>query len=147
MSYETIDRSTRNQLGVSYDFSKIFLFDNKYRVITLSNATGSPVTLLMGTVIGTKKADATGGAFASGATDGTQYATGILAEDVTIGANSTADVQICVGGKIAVEKVILNGSDTMTTAVGDRVIFDKIGAETLGIELVAATEVTKFDNI
>jgi hypothetical protein len=149
---ETTDFANRNQLGVSYDFSKIFVFDNKYRKINIANATGNPLVLTAGMPIGTISATGKGAVLASGSTDGSQIPTGILAEDITIADGTNEDVTICIGGKVAEEKLTLNGTDTLATSItdqggGTRILRDRLACDTLGIELVSATELTKIDNI
>jgi hypothetical protein len=143
----SVNNQTANSVTFNYDYSKIFLFDNKYRSINIANATGTDVDLSAGQLIGTISATGKGKVLASYSNDGSQYPTGILAENYTVPANSNIDVRICIGGKIAEEKLILDGSDTLDTAVNGRTIRDRIASDTLGIELASASELTAYDNI
>lgn len=143
MSTITQSTPTRNQLTSSYDFSKIFLFDNKYRKVNIANATGSPLVLTAGMAIGC--VGITHAVYKSGTSN--QLPVGILAEDITIANGSNADVMICNGGKIAEEKVTLDGTDTLATIVDNRSVRDMLISNTLGLELVTTSELTAADNV
>lgn len=152
MSQVTIDNNTGSQVTFSYDVSKIFLFQNTYRKINIDNGTGSDVTLQPGTLIGTISATGKGKVLASGSTDGSQLPTGIVAQPTIVPANSNVDVYICIGGRVAQEKLIFNGSDTLNTSIADtagatRILQDRIASDTMGIELISASELSGFDNV
>lgn len=134
---------TRNQLFSAYDLSKIFLFDNKYRKVNIANATGSSLVLTAGMVIGC--VGITHAIYKSGTSN--QLPVGILAEDITIANGSNADVTICNSGKVAEEKVTLDGTDTLATIVSNRSIRDMLISNTLGLELVTTSELTADDNV
>lgn len=144
MSTVTQTNQTRNQLTSSYDTSKIFLFDNKYRKVNIANATGSSFVLVAGTVIG-----AVGITHAPYDADtANQLPVGILAEDITILTATNADVTICNGGKVAEEKVVFfDTEDTLDTIVSNRSIRDMLISNTLGLELVTTDELTGTDNV
>jgi hypothetical protein len=135
---------TRNQLFSAYDYSKIFIFDNKYRKVNLANATGSDMVLVAGTVIG-----CVGITHAPYDADtSNQLPVGILAEDITIANGTNADVTICNGGKVAEEKVVFfDTDDTLAGIVSNRSIRDMLISNTLGLELVTADEITSADNV
>lgn len=135
---------TRNQLFSAYDYSKIFLLDNKYRKVNLANATGSDMVLVAGTVIG-----CVGITHAPYDADtSNQLPVGILAEDITIANGTNADVTICNGGKVAEEKVVFfDTDDTLAGIVSNRSIRDMLISNTLGLELVTASELTSADNV
>jgi len=144
MSEITQQTPTRNQLTSQYDISKIFLFDNKFRVVNIANATGSPMVLLAGHVIG-----CVGITHAPYDADtANQLPVGILAESITIANGSNANVTICNAGKIAEEKVLFyDTDDTLATIVSNRSIRDMLISNTMGIELVTTNELTADDNI
>jgi hypothetical protein len=143
MSEVTSSNQTRNQITNAYDFSKIFLFDNKYQTITLVNATGAAVEYLIGTLIGV--VTSTYKKYASGTSNISMI--GILAETVSVPANDSVSVQVCIGGKVAEEKILLQGSDTLDTVVAYKSIRNRLASDTLGIELAATDELTVADNV
>jgi hypothetical protein len=132
---------TRNQLFSAYDVSKIFLFDNKYRKVNIASTPG--LVLTAGMVIGV--VGITHAVYKSGTSN--MLPVGILAEDVTIPALSNLDVTICNGGKVAEEKVTLDGTDTLATIVSNRSVRDMLISNTLGLELVTTDELTSADNV
>lgn len=134
---------TRNQLFSAYDVSKIFIGDNKYRHVTIANASGSPLVLALGTLIGA--VGTTYQVYKSG-TSNIQLI-GVLAEDVTIADGDSVSVTICTAGKIEESKLVFDGSDTIETAVSNKTIRDRLASDTLGIELAAGTELTSDDNV
>lgn len=143
MSSITQGTPTRNQLFSAYDYSKIFLFDNIYRKVIIPNATGSDVEMLAGTLIGI--ITSTYQAYV-GATSNMQLV-GVLAENVTIGANTDdVEVLVCVGGKVAAEKLVLSGAETLDTVVAYKPIRDRLESDTYGIETVTTDELTGTDN-
>lgn len=145
MSQVSESNVTRNQAFFDYDFSKIFLRNNKFRKINIE-ASGADVVLQAGMLIGTIAASALGAILASGATDGSQFPTGICAEDVTIPDGTNLDINICIGGEVAEEKVIFNGADDFDTVVSLRTLRDRIAADTEGIKLVATDSLAENDN-
>lgn len=142
MSSITQSNQTRNQLFSAYDFSKTFLFDNKYRKVNIA-ASGADVVLAIGTLIGA--VGATYQIYASGV--GNIQLIGVCAEAITISDGTNADVQICTGGKVTEEKLIFDGLDDLDTVVANKTIRDRIASDTLGIELAATDELTANDNV
>ena len=145
MSDATQVIQTRNQLGYDYDFSKLFLFENRYRRIDIS-ASGADIVLSQGMLIGTISASGEGAIMASGSSDGSQIPTGICAEDITVVDGSTESVLICIGGHVDEDKLIFDGTDDLDTAVSGRIYRDRIASDTLGIYLVSSTELSAVDN-
>lgn len=137
--------STRNQLGNDYDFSKMFLFDNRYRLINIA-ASGADVVLVQGELIGTIAATGKGTPMASAAADGSAFPTGIVTEDITIADGTDEDVLICIGGHVDESKLVFDGTDDLDTVVSLRTYRDRIAADTLGIFLVTADELSGVDN-
>ena len=146
MSEVTTTTNTNNQLTNNYDYSKIFLFGNKYADGDITNGGGAAIDIPAGTLIGRISGNQELTPCASGATDGSQFPVGILAQNVTIQAGATLSVSICVEGEVAEEKVILDGSDDFDTVVDDRSFRDRIAADTVGIKLVTSEDLTGFDN-
>ncbi len=146
MSTATNVNQTDSQLHVDYDVAKIFLGCNRYDASEYTNGTGSEVTLKAGTLLGRISASGKLLPLASGATDDSSIPVGVLSHTVTVANKATVNLTFCVEGDVAEEKVIFQGSDDYDTVVSGRTLRDRIGADTVGINLVATTENTTFDN-
>ena len=55
-------------------------------------------------------------------------------------------LHLAVSGDIAAEQVILQGSDTLSTVISGKQIRDRISSDTVGIRLIASTDLTNYDN-
>lgn len=147
---QTTGTNTNNQLTVNSDTSKIFIGDNRHDIFNYAkvNLTNDDITIPAGTLFGRISATGYVTPLASGASDGSQFPIGILREDKTIlyGEDFDGQVTLCVEGRVAEDKVIFQGSDTMNTVVSSRRLRDRIGSDTVGIKLVPSTEMTGYDN-
>jgi hypothetical protein len=146
MATQTVSLNSGNQAIIKTDVSKIFLWNNRFESADYTNGGGAPVTLPAGTLLGRINASGKVTPLTSAAVDGSQFPCGVLNEDWTVAAGATQKVSFCVAGDVAEEKVILQGTDTLSTVVSGRTIRDRIAGDTLGIKLVAGTELTKYDN-
>jgi hypothetical protein len=146
MSEVTTTTNTNNQLTNNYDYSKIFLFGNQYENGSIENATGAAVTIPAGTLMGRIGATQLLTPLASAAVDGSQFPVGVLAQTVIIPATTTLEISIGISGDVAEEKIIFDGTDDLDTLVSARSLRDRIASDTMGIKLVASTELTGFDN-
>lgn len=146
MSSNHIDLNTGQMAIIQTDTRKVFLWENRWASGTYTNSTGSDVTLYAGTLLGRISATQKLVPLASGASDGSQYPVGICGNDITVANGSSTTLTYCTYGDVAEEMVILDGSDTLSTVISGRSIRDRIGADTVGIRLVAATEMTNYDN-
>lgn len=144
-SVNTVE-STQNQQITNYDNSFIFLRDNKYEGGSFENATGADLTLAPGTLMGRVAATGLLVVLKSGATDGSQYPVGVLTQETEVLDTETVDIKVCVAGEIQKESVVFDGTDDYDTVVEDRTLLDRIGADTVGIKVIAGTEMTAFDN-
>ena len=142
MSDVTNRLQTNNHLINDYDISKIFVQGNKFRKVTIPNSSGSDLVLTIGMAIGA--VGATYQVYKSG-TSNISFV-GILAENKTIADGDSADLNICIGGKVNENLVTLDGSDTLATVVSNRTIRDRIASESVDIFLVATDELSAFDN-
>jgi len=142
----TTTTNTNNQLSNNYDYSKIFLFGNKYENGAITNGGGTDLELTAGQIMGRVASSNELVVMTSGAADGSQYPIGVLAENVIVPAGGTIEIPICVFGEVAEEKIIFDGADDLTTVVDLKTYRDRIMSDTMGIKLIAATEMTKFDN-
>lgn len=135
-----------NMLINDFDYSYIFLRDNKYESASYTNDGYDSVTLNAGTLMGREGATLEVVPLASGASDGSENPYGILTRNTTVGAGETVTVRVCVAGEVAEGKIVLDGSDTLDTLINNRPIRDLIGSSTVGIKLVGGTELTAVDN-
>ena len=142
---QTIGINNGQQLTVNTDTSKIFLWNNRFDKGSYTNSTYDAVTILAGTVLGMTTAGALV-PFTSGASNGSQYIVGVLNEDHVLEAGETKEVYFCVSGDVAEEMLLFQGSDDLETVVGGRRVREKIGADTIGINLIASQDLTKYDN-
>jgi len=150
MSTVTKVIDTSNLQGNDYDVSKVFLRNIISQEETLNNATGGALDFAPGTLLGRVTASGKLIPLASAANDGSQYAVGVLMTNVVqLAAAGDATVQVCIGGEIAEDKLVLAGADTLTTTVTNnsaRTIKDVIAGNTKGIQLRSAQDLTGFDN-
>jgi hypothetical protein len=147
MSFNTIVLNTGQQAIINTDTSKVFLWGNRYQQALCTNDTYEDGALTAGTLMG--KVSATGEIkpLVANASDGSQYPIGILAQDITLDAGEQKTLSYCVLGDVNKSKVIFMGSgDDFDTVVDGRTLYDRIGADTVGINLVESTEMTAFDN-
>lgn len=135
-----------NPLITNYDTSKTFVWANRTETANYTNSGYSDVTILAGTLLGRVSATGLVIPLASAASDGSQYALGILLQDTVIEGGDTVSLTFCVAGDVVEAKVVLAGSDTMETVIDGRRIRDRILGDTAGIILVGSTELTGFDN-
>lgn len=147
---QTVVNNTNNQAQINTDTSKIFVFNNRYENSTYdkTNSTYDDIVIPAGTLMGRIASTQKVIPLASGASDGSQFPIGVLAEDITVPASSSVSksVSICVAGDVVQTKIELDGSDTLATVISDRSIFDRIQADTVGIKLVSTAEMTDYDN-
>jgi len=82
------------------------------------------------------------------ATDGSQQPIGVLIDDLSLAAGSSAPVGIAVGGRVAQDQLVFfptSNGQTIETVSGTRRMKDLIMANTQLI-LIPSTEMTDFDN-
>jgi len=146
MSYTTRVQ-TDSQLTVGYDNSKIFIGNNKYKSGTFKNLSGGTLSYDAGLLIGRIAATGMLVPCTSAAADGSQKPLGILTRDITdLANNGEKTVNFCISGEVAEEKLGLSGTDTLDTVFDGQILRDGINGKTLGIQLVASTEMTGEDN-
>lgn len=147
MSTVTNNLLTGNQAINNYNLSKIFVFNNRFQTGSLNNSEYDPMTIPAGTVMGRIAGSNTLFPFYSRATDGSQYPIGILAADMVIVDGTTVNVPICVAGDVVKDKIVFfNPSDTLTTVVSGRTVYDRLGSDSVGIKIVDNNENTYLDN-
>lgn len=147
MTTQTNTVNTNSQLYSQRDTSKIFLWNNRYETGTYTNSGYDDVTLAAGTVMGRVTTTGKLTPLESDATDGSQIPVGILHQDYTVAAGEDQTISICTAGDVASGKLVFaKTGDTLDTVVSGRRLRDRIPGDTLGINLVASTELTKEDN-
>ncbi len=146
MSSNSIVLNTGQQAIINFDVSKIFIWNNRYEKADYTNSTYDDVVLTAGMLMGRVSASQEIVPLASGASDGSQFPVGILAQDATVEGGDTVSLYICVAGDVVEGKVTLDGSDTLSTVISGRSIRDRIAADTVGVKLVVSTELTGLDN-
>jgi hypothetical protein len=146
MSTNSIVLNNGQELFVNFDVSKIFIWGNRYENAPYINSTYNDVTLLAGTLMGRVSANGYIKPLTSGASDGSQFPVGILANDVVVVAGSLVSLPICNDGDVREDLVIFQSGDNMDTVVSSRRLRDRISSDTVGIRLVPNTEMTGVDN-
>ena len=135
------------QLFINTDTSKIFIWNNRTEKAEFNNAGYADVTHQAGTLMGRISATGRVVPLTAAAADGSQFPVGILFQTTTIVAGDTVDLTLCVAGDVVAGKVILQAGTTFNSVISGRRLFDRIGADTVGIKLVqGSTELTTFDN-
>ena len=141
MGSATARSAADNFSTVDYDFSRVFIFDNTYRTVTIA-ASGDDVELVAGTPIGV--VTSTYQVYKSG-TSNISFV-GICAQNITISDGDSATVLICTTGEVVESAVSdnMDGTDTLDTAVSYVPIRDLIARQ--GIILRSSTELSAVDN-
>lgn len=146
MSSNSTRNATRNQLNIDTDLTKIFIYNNRYASATYTNSSYADVVLVAGTLMGRIGTSQQIVPLVSTAVDGSQIPVGILAEDATVSAGAQVTLTFCNAGDVAEEKVVLGGSDTLSTLVSGRSLRDRIAGDTVGIVLKSGLQMTDYDN-
>ena len=137
---------TNKQLTTNYDYSKIFIWNNRYESDNYNNDGYDDVTLLAGTVMGMVSATGLIVPLKSGASDGSQYPVGVLAQDYTVVAGDTISLRYCIAGDVDQTSLVFDGTDTLATLVDGRRLKQRIEGDTVGIILKSVSELSNFDN-
>lgn len=150
MSNQTVVLNNGTVLHVDNDFNKVFIGRNEYEGgFTFNNNTGGQATFPVGTLVGRRADNGKIVALASGTgTQGENIPLGVLAQEITdlADAADVTDITICVAGKVAEEKLDLQGADTLDTVISTRRLRDRILGDTKGVILIASDDLTNFDN-
>jgi len=129
-----------------YDYSKIFIFGNSFADGQINNSTYDDVTHPIGTLMGRVSATGLLVPCATGASDGSQYPVGVLADEYTVPDGETINVRICTAGEVDENKIVFDGSDDFDTVVESKTMRDRIGSDTVGIVLKSIDELGAADN-
>lgn len=138
--------NTGNQMITNYDNRKVFVWNPRSESASYNNSGYDDVTLTAGTLMGRVASTNKIVPLTSGASDGSQFPVGLIAETTTIASGDTVDIDIIVSGDVNKNMITFQGSDTLTTVISGRTLGDRIGADTVGIKLVDGIEMSANDN-
>ena len=149
--------TTNTQAHFGFDFSKIFIRDNQFDdAETLVNKSGGAKDFKQGLVLGMITLDVSGDKgklvpSLSTATDGSEFAYGVLKSDVVqLADDGEIKVSVAVAGHVAEDKLIFdNGTDTIDTFVPvnlGKKIKGHLYSNTMGIKVIEVEELSKLDN-
>ena len=134
--------NTNSQQTTNYDVAKIFVWNNRYEK---RNCTGDAYEdYEVGTVMAIVASTNELVPLAPGASDGSQYPVGVLAQVVETGSDGVAT--ICVSGDVVESKLVFFNTATLATVISGKTLRDRIGSDTVGINLTGGDEQTAFDN-
>ena len=133
-----------NALTTNYNTKKLLLGNNKYLQAGYVNDTYADIVLQPGLLVGRIATTDYISDCVSGNSDGTQFPLGVVVSETTIPAGELVQVQICNGGKVREDMIILDSGDSFTTDVSSINLGDRI--EQIGINLIAVSDLTDFDN-
>lgn len=147
MAEQNVVFNNGQQAIINTSTPQIFLWNKRSEQGQMNNGTYDPITYPAGTVLGRVSATGLLKPLASAAVDGSQFPVGVLMSGYTVEEGETRDVFMCVAGDVAAEQLIFQGSDTLNTVISGRRLRDRIQADTVGIKLVFATEMSgPYDN-
>lgn len=146
MSSQVIVENTGQQAHITTDTSKIFLWNNRYdKESYVNNSFYNPIILPAGTVMGRVAATRRLVPYQGGASDGSQFPIGVLADDYTVDSGENIQVSLCISGDVNENELswyyIGTGLDNV---VSSRTVRDWLLLS--GINLVSATEMSAPDN-
>jgi len=138
-----------NQLTSNFDWSKIFVFDNRYQIESFTNSGYVTKNLVAGTVMARYQGGTAIVPFDS-TNPNANVPLGVLTDDHEVEAGDTVKVNICTAGDVVANKLTFdNGTDDFNTNVGTapvQTVKDYLQSNNTGIKLVASTELTSEDN-
>lgn len=142
--YNNVENGTNFQHN-QYNTNIIFLRDNKYTTEPYNNSTYADVTLTAGTLMGRIATTNYVVPVTSGASDGSQYPIGLVAEDVVISASSSAEIPLCTAGEVDEDSINFDSADDTLDTVLDSIRY-KDRLKRMGIIPVSGTELSAYDN-
>jgi hypothetical protein len=146
MSKQTIVENNGQQAHITTDTSKIFIWNPRTTDANYTNNSGGQKVLLAGTLFGRISATEILLPLVTGAADGSQFPLGILMHDITVEDTESAVLTIAVSGDVAEEQLIIDAGDDLSDVISGRTLRDRIGSDTVGIQLVTRDELTGVDN-
>lgn len=146
MSSQTVITNDGNRAHVSTDTSKIFLWNNRYdNESYVNNSFYNPIVLPAGTVMGRVAATRRLVPYQGGASDGSQFPIGVLADDYTVDSGKNVQVSLCIAGDVNQDELNFYYVGTgLNNVVSSRTVADWLLL--VGINLVQSTEMSAPDN-
>lgn len=144
MSSNSVSYNNGQQMQVNTNLAKLFPFGKESVQYTINNSTYADVTHPAGTVMGVVSATGLVKPMTSGASDGSEFAMGILMEDYTVPASDSINVAVMVKGEVRSDMCILQGSDTLETVVSGRRVFETLLAA--GVFPRGTRNATNYEN-
>lgn len=146
MSSQTIVTNTGQQANITTDTSKLFLWNNRYdNESYVNNSLYNPIVLPAGTVMARVATTRVLVPFQGGASDGSQFPRGILAEDLSIDSGDTVLTSLCIAGDVNEDQVSFYYVGTsLDTIVSSKTVRDYL--TDVGVNLVTGTEMSAVDN-
>ncbi len=146
MSSNSVGYNNGQQMQVNTNLAKLFPYIKEQKQYVYTNSGYVDAALLAGTVMGVIAVTGKVVPMTSAATDGSQFPIGILAQDYTIEAGLSSSLSIMVQGWVRQDMILLQGSDTLSTIVSDRRIFERIGSDSCGILIQSTVNATNYEN-
>jgi len=143
---QSIDDS--NFKAFDYDTSKVFIFSNLFDTGTFLNNTGGVLSFPCGTVLGRNALTGELSALDSAiTTNGLNKVVGVLAVDIIALADAgTQDITFAFAGDVAEPLIVLQGAETLDTALQTATITVRDDMRRVGLNPVPSDELSKFDN-
>lgn len=148
MSEITLRDDTRNQAAFDRKLSNLLILHNSFLKGDYANISGALETVKVGQILGRVAATQKLVVCKSGAVDGSQFPAAIAVQELTdIAIAGTVDnIAPCNGGKVNVNELVFDGTDTLDTLVDGKSMRDHLIANTKGLELVDVLENIDYDN-
>lgn len=142
-----IDQS--NFRSTNFDYSKIFIWDNRYETATFKNNSGGAAAFEPGTLLARDSSDNTIVPLLAATTaNGANIPIGVLHQPVASLANAATltNISFCTGGDVARDKFIFQAANAFTTVpTGEtRTIEDLLLSQ--NIRAIETEELSGFDN-
>ena len=139
---------TRNQAAFDSDRKKLLVFNNSFKTGTYRNVSGGAESVAIGTLMGVIAASGKWTVCKSAAADGSQIPRALMLDELTAIADVTdvANINLVNGGKVRVDMLVFDGTDTVDTLVGGVRMEDLLIRNSKDLELVSINDDSSFDN-
>ena len=142
MSKVVSQTATQNMLTTVYDTTKLVLKGGEFNSAVYTNSTGGPITISVGTLLGRVSATDKVLPLKSAAVDGSQLPVGISTQEITVADTESATIEFVIAGEVEGTLLVLDGTDTLATAISGKTLGDRIKSDTLGILLINSDELS-----
>lgn len=144
----TVRDNTRNQATFDRIISNLLIFGNSFIKGDYENISGALETVVVGQVMGRVAATGKMVVCKSAATDGSEQPRFIMVQELTdVAIGGTVDnIAPCNGGKVNINEVVFDGTDTVDTLVGGIRMGDLLIQNSKDLELIEVLENTDYDN-